>query len=254
MAYHLQKFARFARVIDVLGQDHRLHAQTLSAMLTELGENRTAEFEIYQDITVPEGGRMSTRKGRAVYLDDLLDEAVERAKAEVLKRREDLPAEQVAQIAENVGAGAVRYHILRVAPDKPVKFRWEEALSFEGRSGPFVQYAYARAASILRKAELEQPPAGFDPKALSGPDETALVRVIARLPSTVQYVARTGHVHTLATYAHELAETFNRFYQGTPVLRADEPVRTARLALVVAARQAIGNTLDYLGLERLERM
>ena len=254
VAYHLQKFSRFSRTIDVLGQDHQLHARTLVAMLTEIGESRRPEFLIYQDITVPEGGRMSTRKGRAVNLDELLDEAVQRAHAEVLKRREDLSEDQVATIAEHVAAGAVRFHILRVAPDKPVKFRWEEALSFEGRSGPFVQYAYARAGSILRKAERETPPYPFEAGAFRLPAETDLVRTIARLPSTVQYVARTSHVHTVATYAYGLAEAFNRFYQAIPVIRAEEPARSSRLALVAATRQAIGNTLDYLGVTRLERM
>ncbi|MGA7845526.1 MAG: arginine--tRNA ligase [Thermoplasmata archaeon] len=254
VAYHLQKFSRFARVIDVLGQDHQLHARTLVAMLAELGETRRPEFLIYQDITVPEGGRMSTRKGRAVHLDDLLDEAVERAHAEVLKRREDLSEQQVDQIAEHIGAGAVRYHILRIAPDKPVRFRWEEALAFEGRSGPFIQYSYARAASILRKAERERPPYSFEPNALSTPEETNLVRTIARLPGMIEYVARTMHVHTVATYAYGLAEAFNRFYQAVPVMRADEPARSSRIALVAATRQTLGNTLDYLGLERLERM
>jgi arginyl-tRNA synthetase len=254
VAYHLQKFARFARVIDVLGQDHQLHARTLVAMLSEIGENRRPEFVIYQDITVPEGGRMSTRKGRAVYLDDLLDEAVERARAEVLQRREDLPEDQVAQIAEHVGAGAVRFQILRIAPDKPVKFRWEEALSFEGRSGPFVQYSYARAGSILRKAAKEEPPYPFEAGALRRPEETDLVRTLARLPSAVEYVARTAHVHAIATYAYGLAEAFNRFYQAVPVLRSEEKERASRLALVAAVRQALGNSLDYLGLERLERM
>jgi arginyl-tRNA synthetase len=254
VAYHLLKFSRFARVIDVLGQDHQLHARTLVAMLTEIGETRRPEFLIYQDITVPEGGRMSTRKGRAVHLDDLLDEAVDRAHAEVLKRREDLSEEQVASIAEHVGAGAVRFHILRIAPDKPVKFRWEEALSFEGRSGPFVQYSYARAGSILRKAGRETPPYPFEAKALRLPEETDLVRTIARLPGTIEYVARTTHVHTVATYAYGLAEAFNRFYQAVPVIRAEGAERESRLALVAAARQTLGNTLDYLGLVRLERM
>jgi arginyl-tRNA synthetase len=254
VAYHLQKFSRFARVIDVLGQDHQLHARTLDAMLAEIGETRRPEFLIYQDITVPEGGRMSTRKGRAVNLDDLLDEAVERAHAEVLKRREDLSEDQVASIAEHVGAGAVRFHVLRIAPDKPVKFRWEEALSFEGRSGPFVQYSYARAGSILRKAGREALPYPFESKALRLPEETGLVRAIARLPGTVEYVARTTHVHTVATYAYGLAEAFNRFYQAVPVIRAEDAERDSRIALVAAARQALGNTLDYLGLERLERM
>jgi arginyl-tRNA synthetase len=254
VAYHLQKFSRFARVIDVLGQDHQLHARTLGAMLAEIGERRRPEFLIYQDITVPEGGRMSTRKGRGVNLDELLDEAVDRAQAEVLKRREDLSDAEVTTIASHVGAGAVRYHILRVAPDKPVKFRWEEALAFEGRSGPFIQYAYARAGSILRKAERPIPPYPFEASAVTQPEETALIRLVARLPSTVEYVARTTHVHTMATYAYGLAEAFNRCYQAIPVLRAPEPARSSRLALVAATRQALGNTLDYIGLERLERM
>ncbi|MGC2289052.1 MAG: arginine--tRNA ligase, partial [Thermoplasmata archaeon] len=254
VAYHLQKFSRFARVIDVLGQDHQLHARTLDAMLSEIGETRRPEFLIYQDITVPEGGRMSTRKGRAVHLDDLLNEAVERAHTEVLQRREDLSEDQVATIAEHIGAGAVRFHILRIAPDKPVKFHWEEALSFEGRSGPFVQYSYARAGSILRKADRESFPYPFEAKALSLPEETDLVRTLARLPGMIEYVARTAHVHTVATYAYGLAEAFNRFYQAVPVMRAEGPTRASRLALVAATRQALGNTLDYLGLERLERM
>jgi arginyl-tRNA synthetase len=254
VAYHLQKFSKFARVIDVLGQDHQLHARSLNTLLSELGEPRRPEFLIYQDITVPEGGRMSSRKGRVVYLDDLLDEAVDRAQAEVRKRREDLSDGHIADIAERVGAGAVRYQILRVAPDKPVKFRWEEALSFEGRSGPFLQYSYARAASILRKADREAPPYPFEARGLSGPEETELVRLIARLPGTIAYVARTGHVHSMATYGYSLAEAFNRFYQAVPVLRADAPAREGRLALVAATRQVLGNTLDLLGMARLERM
>ena len=140
VAYHLAKFARFDRVVDVLGQDHQLHARTLNALLAEIGEQRTPTYLIYQDITVPEGGRMSTRGGSAVWLDHLLAESVERARAEVMARREDLDQQDTDRIAEAVATGAVRYHILRVAPEKPVVFRWEDALSFEGRSGPFIQY------------------------------------------------------------------------------------------------------------------
>ncbi|MCI4361230.1 MAG: arginine--tRNA ligase, partial [Thermoplasmata archaeon] len=124
VAYHLAKFARFARVVDVLGQDHHLHARTLDAMLAEIGETRRPEFVIYQDITVPEGGRMSTRQGKVVYLDDLLDEAIDRARAEVRSRREGLSDSEVDEIAAAVGAAAVRYHVLRVAPEKTVQFRW----------------------------------------------------------------------------------------------------------------------------------
>ena len=253
IAYHLAKFARFARVIDVLGQDHQLHARSLDALLEEIGESRRPTYVIYQDITVPEGGRMSTRGGSAVWLDQLLSEAVDRARAEVLARREDLADADVERIAEAVATGAVRYHIVRAAPDKPVVFRWEDALSFEGRSGPFVQYSYARASSVLRKGEATQSPYPYDAERLSHPEEAALVRVLSRFPRTVAYAARTGHVHAVAGYAHELADQFNRFYHAVPVLRSTEE-RASRIALVASVRQALGNALDLLGIVPLEAM
>jgi arginyl-tRNA synthetase len=253
IAYHLTKFARFARVIDVLGQDHQLHARCLDALLEELGEARRPTFVIYQDITVPEGGRMSTRGGSAVWLDHLLAEAVERARTEVLARREDLADADIERIAEAVATGAVRYHIVRSAPDKPVVFRWEDALSFEGRSGPFVQYSYARASSVLRKGEATEPPYPFDTARLGHPEESALVRVLARFPRTVAYAARSGHVHAVAGYAHELADQFNRFYHAVPVLRSGDE-RPGRIALVAAMRQTLGNALDLLGISPLETM
>jgi len=252
IAYHLAKFARFARVIDVLGQDHQLHARTLDALLAEIGEPRRPEFIIYQDITVPDGGRMSTRRGSAVWLDGLLDEAVERARGEVKARREDLSASEMDRVAEAVATGAIRYHIVRVAPEKPVVFRWEDALSFEGRSGPFVQYSYARAASVLRKAETPAP-YPYDPSRLTHPDERALIRTLAGLPGAVEYAARSTHVQGIAGYAHELADRFNRFYHAVPVLKSGEE-RSSRLALVAAVRQTLGNALELLGIARLETM
>ncbi len=253
IAYHLSKFGRFDRWVDVLGQDHQLHARTLAALLAEVGEARRPSFLIYQDITVPEGGRMSTRGGSAVWLDPLLGEAVSRARREVLTRREDLTADEVDRIAEAVATGAIRYHVVRVAPEKPVVFRWEDALSFEGRSGPFVQYSYARASSVLRKGGVDHPPYPFDATKLSDPEESALVRVLARFPRTVAYTARTSHVHAIAGYAHDLADRFNRFYHAVPVLKSGSE-RESRIALVAAVRQSLGNALDLLGVPRLETM
>lgn len=253
IAYHLAKFARFPRVIDVLGADHLLHARTLSALLGEIGEARRPEFLFYQYILAAGGAKMSTREGTAVYVDDLLEEAHRRAKSEVLSRREDLGEGEIDQIAEAVGTSAIRYLLVRVAADKPVQFRWEEALSFEGRSAPFLQYSYARATTLLRKAGRETPPYPYSISRLGTPEELALLRVLSRLPGTIQYAARSAHVHTLATFAHELADAFHRFYQEVPVLRA-ETEREDRIALVAATRMVLGTCLDLLGLARLERM
>jgi arginyl-tRNA synthetase len=196
---------------------------------------------------------MSTRGGSAVWLDDLLDDAVRRAKVEVRAHWPDIPESEVDTIAEAIGTGAVRFQVVRVAPEKPVAFRWEEALSFEGRSGPFLQYSYARAASILRKAGGHGPFTDFDPARLSSDDERAVIQVLARFPRTVQDVARTAHVHAIAGYAHDLADAFNRFYHSVPVLNSVEE-RASRLALVNAVHQTLGNALDLLGIARLERM
>ena len=253
VAYHLQKLARYERVVDILGQDHRLHARTLEALLSVIGEPKRPTFIIYQDITTPTGGRMSTRGGSGVSLDDLLDDAVRRAAIEVRAHWPGLSVSEVETIAEAVGTGAVRFHVVRVAADKPVQFRWEEALSFEGRSGPFVQYAYTRAGSILRKAGEGGPFVEFDPSRLLHEDEHALVRILSRFPRTVERVARTAQVHAIAGYAHELADAFNRFYHSVPVLTS-QAERASRLALVHAVHQTLGNALDLLGIVRLDRM
>ena len=196
---------------------------------------------------------MSTRGGSAVWLDQLLEEAVERARTEVRSRRDDLPEADIERISEAVATGAVRYHVLRVAPEKPVVFRWEDALSFEGRSGPFVQYAYVRASSVLRKAERDRGPYPYEAARLAEPAEVELVRTISKLPGTVRYAARSAHVHAVAGYAHELADAFNRFYEAVPVLHSDAE-RASRIALVAAARQTLGNVLDLLGVAPLPAM
>jgi len=171
---------------------------------------------------------------------------------EVSKRREDLSDERKREIAEFVGVGALRYNIARVQAEKKITFRWDEALNFEGDSAPFLQYAHARACGILAKAG-GTPPAP-DPAALVHPSEVRLVGLLARLPSTVAACAAGRRVHPLAAYAHALAVQFQRFYEDCPVLPAEEPVRSSRLALVQGTRIALGNALRGLGLAAPEEM
>ncbi|MCI4371996.1 MAG: arginine--tRNA ligase, partial [Thermoplasmata archaeon] len=143
IAYHLDKMKRCDRAIDIIGEDHKLTFQRLKAAFQLLGIDWAPETIFYAFVKLPEG-RMSTRKGVVVYLDDLLEEAIERAYAEVAKRREDLPETRKREIAEIIGVSAVRYNLVRVQAEKAITFRWEEALNFEGSSAPFLQYAHAR--------------------------------------------------------------------------------------------------------------
>jgi arginyl-tRNA synthetase len=201
---------------------------------------------------------MSTREGRGVHLDALMDEAVRRAREDTRQRRPELDDESVEAIAQAVGLGAVRYNIMRVQPEKSMEFHWEEALNIEGASAPFIQYSHTRACSILRKAEEEgQPFTAMDPveaaSRLTHASELELVKHLARLPRTISICAEERKVHTLAAYANMLASAFNAFYRDVPVLQAGE-LRSARLQLVMATRFALANALRAMGIAAPEQM
>lgn len=198
---------------------------------------------------------MSTRKGTVVYLDDLVEEAIGRALAEVKKRRHDISEDEMMKIARVVAVGAVRFNIARIQGEKQIIFKWEEALNFEGNSAPFVQYAYARASSILRKASEEGVEwRDYDPSVLNDRHEINLLKAIGTLPLVVEQCAEERKVHPMTQYALELATLFNQFYQFVPVLKAEQNERKARLALVEAARWSLRNSLESLGIDVPEEM
>jgi arginyl-tRNA synthetase len=251
LAYHTDKFTRTDEAINVLGEDQKLGMQELAAALTIMGVEKKPEVVYYAFVSLPEG-RMSTRKGRVVNLDDLVDEAAELAYEEVKKRRTDLPEERMRAIATVVGIGALRFNIARIQPEKQIVFKWEDALNFEGSSAPFVQYSHARACSILAKAgDWSRTP---DAKMLVSDSEKALLKKIAEFGSVVQDSAEGRRPHMLAVYAQDLAAEFNQFYRYMPVLKAEGATRDARLALVEASMWALRNALDILGLEAPEEM
>ena len=250
LAYHMDKFSRADRVIDVLGEDQKLGSQQLCSALQIMGVDRKPEALFYAFVSLPEG-RMSTRKGVVVYLDDLIDEAVDRAYAEIQKRRSDLSEEQMQAIARAVGVGAVRYNIVRVGSDKQLVFKWEDALSFDGNSGPYLQYVHARACSILRKAGKFEP--CTDGSKLTDEYEIKLAKALARFEAVLKDIDETKRVNMMPAYGHEVAAIFNQFYAAVPVLQAND-AREARLTLVEATRVVLKNVLWCLGIESPEEM
>lgn len=253
LAYHLWKLGRCTRALNILGEDHKLQSFYLREALKEIGSPHLPEVIFYSFVSLPEG-KMSTRRGRVVYLDDLMDEAVRRAEEEVRKRREDLSDEEVSEIARAVGLGALRYNIVKVQPEKKIVFRWEEALSFDGFSVPFIQYSHARACSILRKAGKTVLPEPDMAEQYRERGEIELLRAISKLPGAVWEAAEKATPHMIAHTSYEIAKTFNEFYRDLPVLKAPEDVRDARLALVWAAKVALASSLNMLGIEAPERM
>ena len=252
IAYHIWKLNQADIIINVLGEDHKLEAKQVEIALRILGMKRLPKVVFYSFVTLPEG-KLSTRRGRVIYLDDLIDEAIERAYREVKKRRgNELDEERLREIAEIVGIGALRYNIVKIQPEKDIVFKWEEALNFEGDSAPFVQYAHARACSILRK---ESAPEKITVRNLKHPSEISLAKVLSRFPNVVKISCTQNRPHLIPSYLFELASTFNQFYRDCPVLKAEsEEIRKERLALVDSVRIVLRNGLSLLGIEAPEEM
>ena len=268
LAHHEWKFANYDRAVTVLGEDHKLQADQLEAALELLGtDTDQLGHVIYSYVNLPEG-KMSTRRGTGVMLDDLLDEAIDRAREAVESRLDDrirdddLTDADVERIAHQVGIGAVRYDIVSKQPAKAITFEWEEALDFEAQSAPFVQYVHARCCGILEEAAaagvaVPEPGASVDVDA--GVLETAaardLLRAVARFPAVIEAAADDLAPHTVATFTREFADAYNAFYRECPVVTAEtDALRDARLAVVAAAKHTMANALDVLGIEAPESM
>jgi len=188
---------------------------------------------------------MSARHGNVVLFKDVADESYRRVQAVITERNPDLAPEQRHEVAQRVGLGAIIYSLLEVDNSREIVFDYDTALSFDGKSAPYIQNAYVRANSILKKAGGTPPAADFDYK-LEAP-EVELVDLIARFPGLVQQAAADYKPLHLANYVYDLAKTFHGFYHEVPVLATEAAgTRSARLRLVAAARQTLANALRLL--------
>jgi arginyl-tRNA synthetase len=248
IAYTIDKTKdKVAKNIQVLGEDHKLYAQQIAAALDLLGY-KAPEVIHYSFILLSEG-KMSTRKGNVVLLEDFMKEALQKAKVE-LKKRNDKVDEKTAKA---IAYGAIKYAILKVSNEKNVTFNWEAALSFEGESGPYLQYSHARICSIFRKYN-KPLPKKVDPSLLKEDVEIGLIKDLARMPSIVAQAERELSPHIIANYVYGVTKKFSEFYHSCPVLQAEEKLKEARLLLIDAARQVTRNCLLLLGIEPIERM
>ncbi len=247
IAYHISKLKRADVLVGIYGADHKLHFQQLLKVLEVLGQ-KTDNIRLvhYEFISLPEG-QMSTRRGTYISVDDLLDESIKRAKAEVDKRRTDLSEKEKEKIAEAVGLGAVRYYIASVSPEKPLFFKWEDALNFEQNSSPALQYAYARTCRILEKAD-----AGKYELPNLTPEEKRLISLLAKFGRVVEKSAEELKPHQIAAYANDLVTAFKKFYTNCRVIGS--PEEKFRIALVASTKQVLENALNLLGIEPLEQM
>jgi arginyl-tRNA synthetase len=255
VAYTLWKFGRAERVINVIGMEQSLAQLQLKIALYALGCGIQADSLVhfaYNLVTLP-GYKMSSRRGRYITLDEVLDEAIERAFEEVSKRSPSLSEEEKRKIANFVGIGAVRYALVDVDAGKPVVFTWDRVLNFETNSAPYVQYTHARACSILRKAGKSSAKADFG--LLKERLERELVLALASFPDA--FVDAAGYLkpNLIADYTNALADKFNTFYGALPVIKAEpKELSETRLELTESVRIVLQNALSLIGVVAPEKM
>jgi len=255
IAYTLWKFERAEKVINVIGMEQTLAQLQLKIALHALGYSKYADNLIhfaYNLVTLP-SYKMSSRRGRYITLDEVMDEAVKRAYEEVSKRSPQLSEDEKQKIANFVGIGAVRYALVEVDPSKPVVFTWDRVLNFETNSAPYIQYSHARACSILRKAARKPEKPAYD--LLKEKLERGILLDLASFPEIFIEAAELLKPNLIADFANALADKFNTFYNALPVIKAEpQELSDARLALVDAVRIVLRNTLNLIGIVAPERM
>ena len=240
------------KMIYVVGNEQNYHFQVLSLLLDKLdfkwGKDLT-HFS-YGMVELPEG-KMKSREGTVVDADDLMDEMVKQAAEASADRYADMSEEERAEISRIVGLGALKYFLLKVDPRKNMMFNPKESIDFNGNTGPFLQYTYARIRSLLRKAgEI-----GDFKDAVPCEKESSLIQRVADFPAVVREAGRQYSPALIANYCYDLAKMFNQFYHDCPILKEENAAnRAMRLELSSVVARTLRRAASLLGIEMPERM
>ncbi|MBB6218241.1 arginyl-tRNA synthetase [Anaerosolibacter carboniphilus] len=242
----------FYKNVYVVGSQQILHFQQWMKIIELMGNEWAKDcVHVPFGMVSLEEGTMSTRKGRVVFLEDVLNKAVEQTKEIISAKNPNL--ENKDEVAKQVGIGAVVFQELSNSRIKDYVFSWDKTLSFDGETGPYVQYTHARAASILRKAEVEVN-TKVDYSLLANEDAMNLVRLIQQFPTIVEDAARKYEPAIISRHIVDIAQGFNKFYHDCPIIVEDKALQKSRVALVYAVKQTIQNGLALLGVAAPEKM
>lgn len=246
------------RMIYVVGNEQNYHFQVLSLLLDRLGFQWGKDLVhfSYGMVELPEG-KMKSREGTVVDADDLMDEMVTTARTVSGERGqlEGASEEEIKDITEMVGLGALKYFLLKVDPRKNMTFNPKESIDFNGNTGPFIQYTHARIRSVLRKAADEGFTTGEFITVAPGEREIALIQRLADYPSTVAEAGNSLSPALIANYVYELAKEYNQFYHDCSILKeSDESKRSLRLALSETTARTIASAMGLLGIRVPDRM
>jgi arginyl-tRNA synthetase len=240
------------KIIYVIGNEQTLYLEQLFRSVDLLGYiSRDKLYHIKFGLVLDESHKkLATREGRVVGAEELISKIIELAEKIIKEKNPKLSDKERERAARIIGVGALKYNDLSQNRQTDIVFDWAKMLSFEGNSGPYLQYTYVRLASIIRKKKLTN----FNPKFLKEEKEMEILKELIRFPEIVRETAESFQINNLANYLFKLANSMNGFYESLPVLKAEENIKSARLALIKAASIVLRNGLNLLGIEVLEKM
>lgn len=245
----------FDKCLYITGMEQSLHFAQWFKVVEKMGYPWSEDLVHipYGLVSLEGGGKLATRSGNVIFLEDLLKEAIQKTKAIMQEKNPDL--ENMDEVAEQVGVGAVVFHDLFNNRIKDVTFSWEQVLNFDGETGPYVQYTFARASSILRKAAWN--PAkqeAIDASCLTDDYSQELLKLIESFPHRVEEACQKWEPYMITRYTVALATAFNKFYHENSILTAEDAVKAARLKLTYVVAQLIKQGLYLIGVQAPEKM
>lgn len=244
----------FAKALYVVGNEQRLHFQQLYKVLEKMGYAWSADMHhIPFGMMLKDGKKMSTRKGKVVLLEEVLAQAIADVQKVIEEKNPSLANKD--EVSRQVGVGAVIFHDLKNYRLNDINFSWEEMLTFEGETGPYVQYTHARACSLLRKGEYKpQTAASLVPDALDSKEAWAVITLLNSFPEVIERASDNFDPSQIGKYVIDLAQSFNKFYANVRILAEEEDVKASRLQLVAAVVAVLKEGLRLLGLAAPEEM
>ena len=248
IAYHMYKFSQYDRCIVILGEDQKEHGKVMGYIMSQLLEYQNTLDYVYYGMVGLENGKMSTRKGTSVNVKEVYKELLDKAVEEIKKRNPDKI--DANEIGRKIAISSLRYYMLKISMSKPITFKWQDALDFNGDTAPFIMYSRTRANSILRKVKEQSQK---DLKNMNK-EETDLLVEMYKYPYKLKDAFKNLKPETLTSYLFSLSKKFMHFYENCKIIDEQEGIQGRRLSIVKNFLRIMDDACQIVGIEQVDRM
>ncbi|MCL4319788.1 MAG: arginine--tRNA ligase [Candidatus Thermoplasmatota archaeon] len=249
IAYHMYKFSQYDKCIVVVGEDHKEHGKIMDYVMHQLLDYKNSLDFVYYGMVNLESGRMSTRKGTSVTVKEVYEKLYEKARNEVLSRYSE--EKDVDKISRDIAVSSLRFYMLKINMQKPITFKWEDALDFNGETAPFIMYSYTRASSIMEKVKSSS--GGASSKNIEK-EENDLILEMYKYPYKIMNATKSLRPDIITGYILDLSKKFTTFYEKCKVLGEETGIQERRLNILKTYMNIIDDSSQIVGIKNVKKM